>query len=304
MKKYLVILIVALFSLLASYNVKAASFTDNQVVDQNKKWTINFNEEVELNDYVRENIYVKDSNGNIVNTNLEMGQDNKSIIVDCPNGGYDVGKSYTLNITDKMKSKSENFIKTSISMNFNIEDNIVSFKDKNLEKVVRETLQKESGTIYKSDVLKITYLSAIDDGITDLSGIENLTNLQSLFLGGNPISDLSPLKDIKALSTLNLAGCQIDDVAPLENLDNLQQLYLSDNEIKDISSLKGLSNLQYLYIDGNQISNVDTILNLSKLCNLSVEGNPIEDTTPLKKVYNQLKVKDFILDSSGEISFE
>jgi len=59
-------------------------------------------------------------------------------------------------------------------------DHIVTFKDINLEKVVREAINKPIGLLYKSDVENITKLEARRLNITDISGIENLTKLSVL----------------------------------------------------------------------------------------------------------------------------
>ena len=80
-------------------------------------------------------------------------------------------------------------------------------------------------------------LAAGDSGITDLSGLEHLTNLTELFLHGNQISDISPLASLTNLTGLGLNSNEISNISPLSNLTNLTFLNLYGNQISDISPL-------------------------------------------------------------------
>ena len=140
------------------------------------------------------------------------------------------------------------------------EDGIITFVNKNLDKAVRDIINKPTGALYKSDVAKITKLSAVgsyQDYISNLSGIENLINLQSLDLDFNQIKDISALRGLTNLKYLNLCFTQISEISALKGLTNLQTLGLYFNQIKDISALKGLTNLQTLDLIGNPISDTD-----------------------------------------------
>jgi putative cell wall-binding protein len=163
---------------------------------------------------------------------------------------------------------------------------IVSFKDKNLEEAVRDSIDKPNGTLYKSDVEKITVLSAQDRGIKDISGIENLTNLQSLALYSNQISDISMVKDLTNLQELYLDSNKISDINGLKGLTNLESLFLADNQISDISGLKDLTNLQTLYLQNNQISDINGLKDLINLQKLLLENNKISDISALKGLTN------------------
>lgn len=131
------------------------------------------------------------------------------------------------------------------------------FKDENLQQIVNDTINKPSGEIDKSDVQKVTELSAGSFGIEDISGVENLINLQIFDLSSNQITDISALKGLTKLQQLNLSSNQITNITALKGLINLQKLDLSSNEIKDISALKGLTNLKELDLSSNQVSEAD-----------------------------------------------
>lgn len=103
---------------LINSHAKAANFTDNQTVDANKVWTIKFSQEVNLDEVAKQGIIVTDSKGNVVNTDIELGQDNKTLRVLAPQDGYKIGESYTLNIDTKVHSKSGKNIKEATALHF------------------------------------------------------------------------------------------------------------------------------------------------------------------------------------------
>ena len=73
--------------------------------------------------------------------------------------------------------------------------------------------------------------------ITNLSGLEGLTNLKTLDLTRNSVTDISALAGLTSLTELYLGGNTITDVSPLSELTNLTILYLWGNPIEDTSPL-------------------------------------------------------------------
>ena len=88
------------------------------------------------------------------------------------------------------------------------------FPDPALEQVVRHTIDKPSEVITLDDV-RITDLRAWEEGITDLTGIEHLSNLRFLGLSRNQISDLSPLSGLTELRELHLTKTVSATSAPV-----------------------------------------------------------------------------------------
>lgn len=164
------------------------------------------------------------------------------------------------------------------------EDFIVSFKDSNLEAVIREEIGKNKGDIYKSDVSRITFINASNRNVSSLEGIENLEGLKSLTLWDNSLTDISPLKGLSKLENLSLDNNMISDIAPLRNLINLESLGLNNNCIKDISALSELVNIQKLYIMGNEIKDISALANMKKIFDLVIAENKISDISPLKNL--------------------
>lgn len=97
-------------------------------------------------------------------------------------------------------------------------------------------------------------------GISDISALTQLLNLQSISLSNNNISNLYPFsvtEGWRSITYLDLSSNNIDDTTALQHLSNLTELNLSDNNISNITPLRSLENLQTLYIGGNPISDED-----------------------------------------------
>lgn len=115
--------------LLLTPKAKAVSFTDNQIVASNKIWTINFSDEVGFDAATRNDITVKDYNGNSVSVQLVVDKgNNKSIKVNPPSSGYAPGGKYTLNIGSNVHSLKSKNIKSKTTMHFSIKSDAVNYK--------------------------------------------------------------------------------------------------------------------------------------------------------------------------------
>lgn len=136
----------------------------------------------------------------------------------------------------------------------------VYFVDPNLERAIREATGVTEGPIYPSDLEGLTSLSAVNQNVIDLTGLEHCTNLESLELQQNQIHDVSPLAGLTGLTTLRLSENQISDIEPLANLIGLEHLHLSGNGISDISPLADLPNLAVLMLLDNQIRDISALV--------------------------------------------
>jgi Leucine-rich repeat (LRR) protein len=125
-----------------------------------------------------------------------------------------------------------------------------------------------------------------DNGISDVTPLTALTNLDTLALTNNQISDITPLAGLTNLTTLSLIDNQISDTTPLAGLTNLTNLGLMDNQISDLSPLAGLNNIMYLGLSQNQISDITPLATLTKLHVLYLFNNQISDLSPLAGLTN------------------
>ena len=115
-------------------------------------------------------------------------------------------------------------------------------------------------------------------GITDISeikGLETLTDLNILKLNNNNIHEIKRLETLKNLIRLNLKNNQITEIKGLENLINLEELTLENNQIVIIKGLDTLENLHTLNLFGNRITQVESFQNKEKLTFFLFSGNPL-----------------------------
>jgi hypothetical protein len=95
--------------------------------------------------------------------------------------------------------------------------------------------------------------------ITEIEGLESLTELQELNLDANQIIEIEGLKSLTNLKTLHLNGNQIGQIKGLETLVNLQVLDLGNNQIAKIEGLDRLIHLQRLLLNGNKIGKIESL---------------------------------------------
>ena len=134
---------------------------------------------------------------------------------------------------------------TGLRVDIDLPDPVV-FPDTNLATAVRTQLNsflglnlQPSNAIFPEDVAQLTQLTATNDNIDDLTGLETATGLTNLTLSNNDIVDLEPLSGLTRLERLDLRNNQITDVLPLADLTNLTLLNLTGNT--------GITNLGVLY---------------------------------------------------------
>ena len=185
-----------------------------------------------------------------------------------------------------------------ITVEYDMFDVLVTFKDHNLEKGVRDALGIPTGQLKKSDVAKLKRLHLNGREISDLTGLEHFINLTNLELKDNQISDISALANLTSLTWLKLNNVtfylsllnEISDLSPLTNLTNLTYLDLSGfrgNRISDLSPLSNLTNLTYLDLKYNYVINdLSPLANLTNLTNLELHSNQISDVSPLSNLTN------------------
>ena len=156
---------------------------------------------------------------------------------------------------------------------------VVNIPDAKLAAAVRKTLGlAATAPITKQVLQKLTELDAHGQQITNLTGLEQATQLRELNLTFNN---------------------RIGDLQPLARLNHLTLLYLGQNQISDITPLAGLTQLEELYLWGNQISDITPLKGLTKLDELHLKNNPIEDMTPLRLLLKQNPDLKLDIDTSA-----
>ncbi len=134
--------------------------------------------------------------------------------------------------------------------------------------------------------------------VKDLSGIDQLNQLQELWIGKNEITDATPLSTMAQLKVLNLPNNELKDITPLSSLVNLQKLDLEANYISDVTPVSNLKKLVYLSFVANEIRDVRPVIELSKTAYINVQNQKVflEET----EVNKEVKVP--IYEKDGEVS--
>lgn len=204
-------------------------------------WTVYFQNEISNEDYNNTIITVKDNKGTNLNVLKMTDNGMKKIYVYPPEGGYKNGVNYSIEVNSKkaftLQQNKDNVTSIKFKPQRTYKNTEVKFKDKNLEKVVREQIGKEDSKLYMYDVEGITSIIANGMNIKDISGIEQLYNLRELYLDVNDIKDIKPLSKLNNLECLGLSYNKITDISAIKDL-NLYQLSLNGNNIKDYSPIK------------------------------------------------------------------
>lgn len=174
----------------------------------------------------------------------------------------------------------------------------IEFQDDNLEKYIRESINKKKGDLYFSDLILIEELIINDRNylIESFEGIEQLENLKKLELWRSVVNgNISFLKNLTNLEHLNLHSNGIKDISVLSNLTKLKFLDFGDNKVIDIFPIKNLTNLKILKMGGaaegipaggNKFDDLSPIKNLTKLELLTLDYSNVSDLSILENLVN------------------
>ncbi|MDD2586512.1 MAG: DUF3048 domain-containing protein [Syntrophomonadaceae bacterium] len=173
-----------------------------------------------------------------------------------------------------------------------VSDMVINFPDPNLRARIRQEIGKATGDIRQSDLLKLDSFSAYGAEISNLEGIQHLSNITSLYLGGNQIEDLSPLSNLLHLRDLNINNNRIKKLTPLEQLTNINQLYLSYNQISNIESLSNLLELKRISLNNNKICDITPLIKNSNNGGICSSGNDSWQRCYIDLRYNYLDISE------------
>ena len=182
---------------------------------------------------------------------------------------------------DNSEESTEN--KDEIIKGRNSNDESVSIDDwmpdKNLQNALVKALSLDSVSDLTQDTLKNTSVKKIDisnKNITNLNGIEYLTNIDRLDISSNNILDFSPVSNLTQLTWLTAQNSKLTDISFIEPLTNITRLVLSHNNIKSLDSLSNLYSLNEIAINYNDISDLSPI-NDKPIKILTFDSNQVYD---------------------------
>ena len=161
----------------------------------------------------------------------------------------------------------------------------------------------------------VTALTALPDlmildlsncGLTDISFLQDFSNLQELYLGHNTLTDLSPLKNFGSLTMLELQYNPIgENSAALDVISGLTSLTWLDMKECGVTDLDFLIPLQYLMntdLSNNQIADLTPLRYTTLLEYLDVSSNAVTDLSPLSGLTNLSLLYAFHNDLSGDLN--
>lgn len=183
------------------------------------------------------------------------------------------------------------------------------FPDANLAKIIAKTVTGSEDInvgVTESQLQSITILDASNKNISNLAGIEHLTNLQSINLSSNNLTNINQLVSMPKLESINAANNEISSTLHLttpasaittldlrgnhiteldiENQPKLTNLYINELEVQSLT-LKNLESLDSIgrvaaaiTIDWGELESI-TLSNLPKITRVDISGNYLDSDT-------------------------
>lgn len=161
-----------------------------------------------------------------------------------------------------------------------------------LETLILANLPIGNQVITLAGMRNLKKLNLRNAGITDVSMLANLTQLEYLNLYGNSsVKNPEMLGDLKNLETLILAQIPINGNADfLSKQTGLRKLNLRETGIRDLSPLSMLENLEYLNLHSNSgITGIKPISGLKQLETLVLANVTVGDEVGILRNFDNLR---------------
>ncbi|WPU75582.1 NEAT domain-containing protein [Bacillus sp. RA(2023)] len=155
--------------------------------------------------------------------------------------------------------------------------------DKQLQRHINKyNLNRENlnTPITKADLLKVKSLIVVEaksKGIQDVSGLEYMTNLESLMLEEVTLENIQFISKLRQLKSLSITYGELNDIGPLAELEHIESLSLRNNKISDLSPLSQMKKIKLLDLNSNYIKDIKPLFTVTSLRNLTVANNQISN---------------------------
>ena len=164
---------------------------------------------------------------------------------------------------------------------------IEDIKNLDVTSPILTNLDLSSNKIGKiSGLEKLTELETLSlnsNNIQKIEGLKKLVKLKNLSLSNNKIQQFEGLENLRKLQTLNINNNAITSVRGLEHLTSLKILGINNNKLKSLEGIECLTNLSQLYLEGSSLSNLKGLSNLSKIYILKLSNNNLTSMQGLEK---------------------
>ena len=156
-------------------------------------------------------------------------------------GGAFIGSLAFFLFRNGKQSKLSPIIQNTYTSPLNAEESA-----KVIETAIRKAAKKSTGELNKADFEKVIVMDLQRFQLTDVTGLEKLTKLEELNLGGNQLTDVKGLEKLTQLKYLELYGNKLTNVKGLENLTQLKVLSFTLNKLTSVKGLENLTQLEYI----------------------------------------------------------
>ena len=136
----------------------------------------------------------------------------------------------------------------------------------NIDVALYESVEEDEGTLYGSH-----YKDVKDEGaITSLEDLKYFPNLTILQVSRHTVVDISALSGLSSLTDLDLSGNDLTNISALSDLTGLTSLNLYSNDLTNISALSDLTSLTSLNLSSNELTDISALSGLTGLASLDL----------------------------------
>ncbi|PEN51807.1 internalin [Bacillus wiedmannii] len=181
--------------------------------------------------------------------------------------------------------------------------------DKQLQRHINKyNLNRENlnTPITKEDLLKVKSLIVVEaksKGIQDVTGLEYMTNLETLTLEEVKVENMQFISILRQLKSLSITYGELKDIGPLAELEHIESLSLRDNKISDLSPLSQMKKIKMLDLNSNYIKDIKPLFTVTTLKTLTVANNQISNAN-LAGIEQLKNVKSLSLSNNGLTNIE
>ena len=181
--------------------------------------------------------------------------------------------------------------------------------DKQLQRHINKyNLNRENlnTPITKEDLLKVKSLIVVEaksKGIQDVTGLEYMTNLETLTLEEVKLENIQFISSLRQLKSLSITYGELKDIGPLAELEHIESLSLRNNKISDLSPLSQMKKIKMLDLNSNYIKDIKPLFTVTTLKTLTVANNQISNAN-LAGIEQLKNVKSLSLSNNGLTNIE
>jgi len=129
--------------------------------------------------------------------------------------------------------------------------------------------------------------------LTNLSGVQQLTNLEFLIVTHCDLKTVEGVEQLSKIKSLFVNSNRLTDIRGVHYLKNLTSIYCNANQLSSILPLKSLTNLETIYCNYNQLQNFYGITqaHVEKLKDFYGLPNDNLDKKEIKRLEEGLDIK-------------